>query len=133
MSIAGRIFLRLLPSVERNHILSYVPERDRRYLVKILKGRAVYPKAFDRTRSVFIHIPKTAGRSLVKGLYGLNSVEHAGAEWYQRIDALRFESYFKFAFVRNPWDRMVSAWSYLSQGSALKCGGYAVGGFRAYV
>jgi chondroitin 4-sulfotransferase 11 len=118
MSLSGRMLLAMLPRQERDHLLSYIPEKDRRYIEKILKGRARYPECFDQRQALFIHIPKTAGRSLVKSLFNVNSVEHANAEWYQRIDPDRFDRYFKFAIVRNPWDRLVSAWTYLREGGA---------------
>lgn len=118
MSLSGRLLLALLPQRERDHLLSYIPDRDRRHLEKVLKGRARYPRCFDQRQALFIHIPKTAGRSLVKALFDVNSVEHATAAWYQQIDPVRFERYFKFAVVRNPWDRLVSTWSYLHQGGS---------------
>ena len=99
-------------------LLSYAPQYQQRHIDRILRGRAAYPSCFDRHRALFIHVPKSAGRSVVRGLFDVKSVEHAPADWYQRLDPDKYESYFKFTIVRNPWDRAVSAYSYLAGGGS---------------
>jgi hypothetical protein len=60
---------------------------------------------------IFIHIPKTAGTSMEK-LSFIEGIGHRPIRAFQDIcvsQKMDFKSYFKFAFVRNPFDRMVSA------------------------
>lgn len=72
---------------------------------------------FDRYRCIFIHVPKCAGVSVSKSLFGGLAGGHRSIGRYQMIFRKReFDSYFKFAFVRNPWDRLVSAFLYLKGG-----------------
>jgi len=62
----------------------------------------------ENPKCVFIHIPKTGGTSIRKGVFNL---EHpCGAEW-ENVPAA-WKKCFKFAFVRNPYDRLVSGWKY---------------------
>lgn len=100
-----------------------------------------------RHNFAFIHVPKTGGSSVAFSLWRLrDQVDHywanrwlarAGirfnhlAPWPQKkfrthasADALRrqlpadvFAGLFKFSFVRNPWDLMVSYWHYLRRPS----------------
>jgi hypothetical protein len=65
---------------------------------------------------VFIHIPKSAGMSLVKALYGKNGSNHANALDFQYVNPEKFNSCFKFAVSRNPYYRLYSAYNYLSKG-----------------
>src|SRR6185312_6788568 len=77
-----------------------------------------YYRCFDETRSIFVHIPKTGGVSLTNSLYGNRAGRHATLGTYQVVFPARaFYSYFKFAFVRNPWDRLYSAYRYLQAGA----------------
>ena len=67
----------------------------------------------DVHKFIFVHINKTGGTSIEKifepeadqtdVLY-----KHEAAEFYQHSFPDRFRLYFKFAFVRNPWDWLVS-------------------------
>ncbi len=61
-------------------------------------------------RFVWFRVAKTGTRSFLHALR-LNDVkldaEHAMGVHYQ---PRRYGEYFKFAFVRNPWDRLVSCW-----------------------
>ena len=74
-------------------------------------------RPFVEHRCIFIHIPKTAGISVNAGLFGCNTGYHRSIAGYQTIFSRReFAEYFKFAFVRNPWDRVASAYFFLKQG-----------------
>lgn len=118
MNILTSIIWRLMPAAERRMLLSLAPQYQQRHIERILKGRAVYQPCFDQHQALFIHVPKSAGRSVVRGLFDVKSVEHAPAQWYQQLDPDRFQRYFKFTFVRNPWDRAVSAYTYLGKGGS---------------
>ena len=56
---------------------------------------------------VFIHIPKTGGLSIRKGVFK----ESPRKRFFGKIPN-QYQDCFKFAFVRNPFDRLVSCWRY---------------------
>jgi hypothetical protein len=73
--------------------------------------------AFDQHRCIFVHIPKCAGISLVRSLFGDFDCGHTNLRRYQIMFApAEFNSYFKFTIVRNPYDRLVSAFLFLKGG-----------------
>lgn len=72
---------------------------------------------FDRTKSIFVHIPKAAGTSVTRTLYSGPAGGHTDLRRYQLIFSRRdYNQYFKFTFVRNPWDRLQSAYHFLRAG-----------------
>jgi len=61
---------------------------------------------------IFIHIPKNAGTSISTALE-LPDISHATVQQVKKVlTQQQFESYFKFCFVRNPWDRFLSLYNY---------------------
>ena len=75
-------------------------------------------KAFDIKKSIFIHIPKAAGVSVKRSIFGENfQAGHHFLYKYELIFSKKdFNNYFKFTIVRNPWDRLFSAYNFLSKG-----------------
>jgi hypothetical protein len=71
----------------------------------------------DRLRCLFVHIPKCAGLSIAKSLFGNLGPGHIRAEEYQLLySPQELKKLFKFTFIRNPWDRLASAFFYLKSG-----------------
>jgi hypothetical protein len=80
-------------------------------------------------KCIFIHVPKTGGSSIEQILgyqrtkeeiYGWDDaigvpLQHASAQQlldHDLVDRETFDRYFKFAFVRNPFDLVVSEWKW---------------------
>ena len=77
----------------------------------------------EMEKIIFIHPPKTGGWSIIN-LFGNCSVNERGnTEWsplhysmqHYRNKKINLENYLVFANTRTPWDRMVSAYSFLRQ------------------
>ena len=84
--------------------------RDREMLAR---PRAVQ----DAAGCIFVHIPKTAGMSVCKTVYGTEELlGHAPAHAWQRLDPARFRDLFVFSLMREPADRFVSAFYFLKAG-----------------
>ena len=90
-----------------------------RRLLKYEPDNLLYPyrKYFLENECIFIHVPKVAGTSILSVLSdGKYFRDHCSYKDYQQSDPIKFKRYFKFAFVRNPYDRLVSAYLYLLAG-----------------
>ena len=62
----------------------------------------------DKHKCIFIHINKTGGTSISQALGGGRGGKHASAMRLRKRFPEKFEDYFKFTFVRNPWDKLLS-------------------------
>ncbi|MBL8545610.1 MAG: sulfotransferase family 2 domain-containing protein [Hyphomonadaceae bacterium] len=70
----------------------------------------------DQHRAIFIHIQKTGGTSVSLALGGgrREARKHWTAQELRRaIEPSVWATYYKFAFVRNPWARLLSWWTML--------------------
>ena len=78
-----------------------------------------------KNKYIFIHIPRTGGSSIEHTLYGQDwwlvdrKSKHLIASTAKKVYSEYWDDYFKFAFVRNPWDRMRSM---LKHGRFYGCG-----------
>lgn len=86
-----------------------------RYMIADLRGRGVYAGWSNEHRAIFIHLPKTAGTSVSRAL-GLQGSRHVPSEQYRIANPAKFSRFFKFAFVRNPYDRLLSSYAFLKGG-----------------
>lgn len=98
---------------------------------------------FHPHKAVFFHIPKTAGYAMeqyfapgdldykvydpgcIFGMKGCLMTQHFPySEMINLVPLDLLREYFKFAFVRNPWDRLLSAYAYLKDMHDRLYGGF---------
>ncbi len=93
------------------------------YSVRIFKKKTLQFKRekewynqCHKHKCIFIHIPKTAGVSVSASLLG-KGIANTPALYYKVLFGKEdFNNYFKFAFVRNPFTRLISAYEFLQSG-----------------
>jgi Sulfotransferase family. len=73
-------------------------------------------RPFIETRSIFVHIPKCAGISVLQALYRCRGGGHLTLHDYAMFFGPRLESMFVFTFLRHPVDRLASAFRFLAAG-----------------
>lgn len=110
---------------------SVVPYETRRWIYKLRNPEAnrrlrtvVYPspkgnfslRPFDEHKCIFVHITKTGGTSIAKSLFGYLPYHYTAIDYRVIYGRKTFDRYFKFACVRNPWDRLYSGYRYLKAG-----------------
>jgi hypothetical protein len=69
---------------------------------------------FPEFDCLLIHIPKTGGKSIRNGFFKGNYM----GPFFGEIPE-KYLNCFKFAFVRNPFDRIISAWKMFTMGTDL--------------
>jgi len=87
-----------------------------RHAIRLKRHGSHFPQAYRDTNSTYIHIPKTAGTSIALAIYKDKSIGHGHYPYHEfaREDLDFYNNSFKFAFVRNPWERLVSSYFYSS-------------------
>ena len=101
----------------------------------------------DELKCIYIHIPKTGGMS-IETMLGMDvkkvhqqamKIKHGTPKEWKYPDY--WETYYKFTFVRNPWDRVVSSYFFnlkmanknIKQHDRGKINNYGEEGFNDYV
>ncbi|MEM7506056.1 MAG: sulfotransferase family 2 domain-containing protein [Pseudomonadota bacterium] len=117
-----------------HHLIDYVPSwRLKGAAMRLL--RPARAQVIDQSRQMnhdldmnvvpffehdclFIHIPKTAGISLIDALFGQPmGLSHTRIRTYRMLlSDEEYRRFHKFCFVRNPYDRLYSAFSFLKTG-----------------
>ncbi len=118
-NIIERGFWSLPYTVRRKTFAVFWPSKFREYqaLRQPQSGRDYNLAAAEQLRCIFVHIPKCAGISLSKSLFGNLGGGHFPISRYQLIYSKEeFNQYYKFTFVRNPWERVYSAFTFLKKG-----------------
>lgn len=109
----GKYREQMLHIIHRHTAERFVPQSIKRALLPtFFPGRSPFGEENDRHQAIFIHVPKTAGSSVHRA-FGTTTSRHAPFSRYAAYDPVRTARCFKFCFVRNPWDRLLSAFSYL--------------------
>ncbi|MDI5885746.1 sulfotransferase family 2 domain-containing protein [Cobetia amphilecti] len=78
--------------------------------------KQIIKQSMHRKNAIFIHIPKAAGRAISINIFGDDKLGHYYAQDYYYNNEKTFKEYYTFAFVRDPIDRLMSAYFYLIEG-----------------
>ena len=77
-----------------------------------------YIKHYRKQDVIFVHIPKSAGTSIAKSIYGARNGHLTAIDIKEKLGHDIFEKKISFGVTRNPYDRLVSAYFYAKQGGS---------------
>ena len=83
----------------------------------------------DKHKFIFFHVPRTGGKS-VREMWSNTGTKYRQHMTYKQATkqlSINFDDYFKFGFIRNPWERVFSLYCKHEQTTpALTKGGFKV-------
>lgn len=74
-----------------------------------------------KEKCIYIHVPKAAGTSINKAIFGRTLGHYTATEIQDKFPALFMKSYV-FSIVRNPWSRVYSAYQFAKVGQTESMG-----------
>jgi hypothetical protein len=74
------------------------------------------PAAMRARNLIFVHVPRVAGTSVVRALYGDGCIHHHSMRYYRALDPGFAQSAESFALLRDPFERFASAYAYMRAG-----------------
>ena len=109
------------PLVIAENMLPASPSPFRRQLTRVW-FQIRHPRRFQliqeqsaTEKCMFVHIPKCAGTSVRQSLFGRGGGHRPLENFRTMVPPELFDQCFKFTFVRNPWDRLVSAFFFMQK------------------
>ena len=74
------------------------------------------PEAMRARNLIFVHVPRAAGTSIVRSLYGDGCIHHHSMHYYRTLDPDFAEQAASFAILRDPLERFASAFAFVRAG-----------------
>ena len=83
-------------------------------------GRRI-PAAMRARNLIFVHVPRVAGTSIVRSLYGEGCIRHHSMRYFRALDPAFAAAAESFALLRDPFDRLASAFAFVRAGGTATC------------
>jgi hypothetical protein len=74
------------------------------------------PAAMRARNLIFVHVPRVAGMSITRALYGEGCIHHYSMRYYRSLDPAFAQAAGSFALLRDPFERFASAYAFVRAG-----------------
>ena len=78
-------------------------------------------EAIRRRNLIFVHVPRVAGTSISRALYGPRCTRHHSIRYYKTVAPDFWASADSFALLRDPFDRFASSYAFVRSGGTETC------------
>jgi hypothetical protein len=79
------------------------------------------PAAIAARELIFIHVPRVAGTSISRAIYGKRCTSHHSIRYYRAVHPGLYGRAASFALLRDPFDRFASAYAFVRAGGTPDC------------
>jgi hypothetical protein len=79
------------------------------------------PTAMTLRNLIFVHVPRVAGTSIARTLYGDGCTRHQSIRYYRAVHPQLYQRAQSFALLRDPFDRFMSAYAFVRSGGTPTC------------
>jgi len=79
------------------------------------------PARMAERNLIFVHVPRAAGTSISRALYGEGCTHHHSARYYRAVHPKLWARAQSFAVLRDPFDRFASAYAFVRAGGTPTC------------
>ena len=77
------------------------------------------PPAMRARNLIFVHVPRVAGTSVTRALYGEGCIHHHSMRYFRALDPGFARSAASFALLRDPFERFASAYAFVRAGGTV--------------